>query len=197
MLINRQALHFSARAAAVFVLCCSAAAASTLPNGLTPQEQALLKRFRYQVSPQPLLSGFKVTKVSADSRGYVIQYERKSDGAFVRLTGGQAGSSRAASTPSPKPKGLNAFIGGLFHHRPSSSNGIAQQGTAGEEDQSQSTGLVIDNRYTGKYTVKRSGSCLSADSDPSSAQYRSAVYHVYACNASLDEFEHLVKSQRP
>ena len=198
MTIHRQALRISAACLALSAVSAAPVTARTLANGLTPSEQAQLNHFRYEVSPNALPGGFHVVRFHADSSGFLIEYQRASDGAMFRISGSQAGGGRAAKpTPSPKAHGLLASLGGLFHHVTHQASGaVHQQSNAGEEEE-QMTSMVIDNPYTGKYAVRTDGNCLHGDSDPSTAQYRNARYSVEGCNVNGDLFAHVVRSVKP
>lgn len=174
----------------------SFALAGARSNGLSRSEQTQLEHFRYEVSPD-VPPGFRVTKFSANANGFLIEYERPSDGAMFRITGSQASAARSTPAPAQKSHGLFANIGHLFGkvtHQQSSN--LSQQGSAGEEEE-QTTSMVIDNPYTGKYAVKAQGNCLHGDSDPSTAQYRNARYKVDGCNVNGDLFAHVVRSVKP
>lgn len=177
----------TALAAALCVTAATARVAKvrTLPNGLTPAQQAQLRRVAFAVVPNPLPPGFHITRVTTDlaTKTYEVDYVRARDGATMRFAGGPFSGSATASAGKPRSSGshgIAGFIGGVRHLESTPAPG-SQTNMAPEEEEEMAD-VAADSRLIGPVHFSNQGNCLAGNSDPSLAQIRDARFSVEGCN---------------
>ncbi|HEY9085897.1 MAG TPA: hypothetical protein VIN40_08210 [Candidatus Tyrphobacter sp.] len=154
-----------------------------LPNGLTPGQQAELRRLQFAVVPNPLPAGFHITRVTTDltAKTYEVDYVRARDGATIRFGGGAFSGSATASSRHPSGShGIAGFIGGVRHLESTPAPG-SQTNMAPEEEEEMAD-VAADSRLIGPVHFSNQGNCLAGNSDPSLAQIHDARFSVEGCN---------------
>ncbi len=174
----------------------NALATSTLANGLTTSQQAQLRKLSFAVLPNPLPSGFHVTKVSTNlsSQSYEIDYLRSSDGATLKFAG-NAGNNAPAGAPPQQKHGFFQQVASTFGKVGNlSSKSSAQHETSNDPVTEQNNGTVADSTLIGPIKFTANGHCLQGVPDKNHAQIKNATFTVNGCN--LSQVDPLVRAYK-
>jgi len=192
----RRARLLGAILASIGTLQCVAVAQHLLANGLTTAQQAQLRKLPFAVLPNPLPSGFHVTKVSTDltNQTYEVDYLRTSDGATMRFAGG-GGANPPSGTPPPQKHGFFQQVASTFGKVGNlSSQSSAQHETSTDPAAEQSNGTVADSTLIGPIKFTANGHCLQGVPDASKATIQNASFTVSGCNFS--QYDPLIRAYK-
>lgn len=174
----------------------NALATQALANGLTALQQAQLRKLSFAVLPNPLPSGFHITKVSTNlsSQSYEVDYLRSSDGATLKFSGNAGNSAPAGAQPQQK-HGFFQQVASTFGKVGNlSSKSSSQHETSTDPVAEANNGTVADSTLIGPIKFAANGHCLQGVPDKNHAQIKNATFAVSGCN--LSEVDPLVRAYK-